>query len=130
MTLYELIKSISAIITPENNDFYEYVIHTSDDNGGFLRTRYCWFDKCVEDRKIRSDIKKVLVTSMSEIDVNNFRKLKDGEDTAVKMQITYHEPNASIEDADWDSQFGYNYIYIFDLVNNTYIKDYVKCPYV
>ena len=129
MTLYELIKSISAIITPETDEFYEYVIHTSDDNGGFLRTRYCWWDKCVEDHRICSDFKKVLVTSKTEIDVNNFKKLKDGEYTIVKMQISYDEPNASIEDADWDSQLGYNYIYIFDLVSNTYIKSYVKCPY-
>ena len=129
MTLYELIKNISSIITPETDDFYEYVIHTSDENGGFLRTRYCWWDKCVEDHKICSDFKKVLVTSKTEIDVNNFRNIKDGEDTVVKMQISYDEPNASIEDADWDSQLGYNYIYIFDLVNNTYIKDFIKCPY-
>ena len=129
MTLYELIKRISAIITPETDDFYEYVIHTSDDNGGFLRTRYCWWDKCVEDRKIRSEFKKVLVTSMTEIDVKKLARLKDGEDTIVKMQLTYSETNATIEDADWDAQHGYNYVYIFDLENNTYTKEYVKCPY-
>lgn len=53
MTLYELLKQISNIITPENDVFYRYAIYTSDDNGGFLRTRYCWrLDKPVKDRNL------------------------------------------------------------------------------
>ena len=35
MTLYELLKQISDIITPDDNSFYRYALHTSDDNGGF-----------------------------------------------------------------------------------------------
>lgn len=38
MTLYELIKQVSQILTPQTDDFYNYVLYTSDDNGGFLRT--------------------------------------------------------------------------------------------
>ena len=37
MTLYELLKEISKILTPETDAFYQYALYTSDDNGGFLR---------------------------------------------------------------------------------------------
>lgn len=130
MTLYELIKKISKIITPDTDDFYQYVLHTSDDNGGFLRTRYCWWDECVKDRKIQSNYNKILVTSKEKFDINSFKKLKDEEDTTVKMQISYDITNAAITDADWDSQCGYNYVYIFDLINNTYTQEYIKYPYI
>ena len=33
MTLYKLLKQISNIITPENDEFYRYALYTSDDNG-------------------------------------------------------------------------------------------------
>ena len=35
MTLYKLLKQISNIITPENDEFYRYALYTSDDNGFF-----------------------------------------------------------------------------------------------
>ena len=35
MTLYELLKEISDILTPNDNAFFDYAIYTSDDNGGF-----------------------------------------------------------------------------------------------
>lgn len=39
MTLYQLLARISDIITPQDDTFFKYAIYTSDDNGGFLRTR-------------------------------------------------------------------------------------------
>ena len=126
MTLYQLLKCISNIMTPKDDAFFKYVLYTSDDNGGFLRTRYCWWmDKPVEDRELGEGYKKVLVTSKQEINVEDFLIETD---TLVKMQITYSQKNAVIEDADWDAQLNYCHVYIFDLVNNTYTKSYVKNP--
>ena len=61
MQLYELIRKVSDILTPETDVFY------NDDNGGFLRTRYCWWDRCVKDRSLDDEYKKVLVTSVRPI---------------------------------------------------------------
>ncbi|MGN0691926.1 MAG: hypothetical protein ACI4K7_06235, partial [Oscillospiraceae bacterium] len=87
MQLYELIQKVSDILTPETNAFYTYVLHTSDDDGGFLRTRYCWWDKCVKDRVLDDDdYKKVLVASGRPIDINHLTR----HDTKyVKLQFEY-----------------------------------------
>ncbi len=126
MTLYALLKQISKIITPQNDAFYRYAIYTSDDNGGFLRTRYCWWlDRPIENRYLGDDFEKVLVTAKREINADD---LEVETDTLVKMQITYSEKNATIEDADWDSQLDYCYVYIFDLIKGTYTMSYVENP--
>lgn len=118
MTLYELIKQISEILTPETDSFYNYALYTSDDNGGFLRTRYCWWEKPVDNKKLgKKEYKKVMVTMGEPFDE---KKLTIKEDTLVKMQITYGVTNATIDDAEWDIQLGYRYVYIFDLQNKTY----------
>ncbi len=126
MTLYELLKKISDIITPETDAFYKYALHTSDDNGGFLRTRYCWWiDKPIKDLKLRDDYKKVLVTAKQKI---NEADLQVETATLIKMQITYSETNATIEDADWDTQLDYCYVYIFDFMKNSYNMTYLDNP--
>ncbi len=124
MTLYQLLKQISNIITPQNDAFYRYAIYTSDDNWGFLRTRHCWWlDKPLKDRNLGDGFEKVLVTAEQEINVDDFLVETD---TLVKMQITYSEKNATIEDADWDTQLNYCYVYIFDLINGTYTMSYIE----
>ena len=127
MTLYQLLKQISNIITPENDAFYRYALYTSDDNGGFLRTRYCWwFDRPVKDKELGDGFKTVLLTSKQEINVDN---LKNETATLVKMQITYSEKEATIEDADCDIELGYCFVYLFDLAKGTYVMSYIKNPY-
>lgn len=126
MSLYELLKQISNIITPENDAFFRYAIYTSDDNGGFLRTRYCWWlDRPIKDRELGDGFKTILVTAKQEINAND---LNNETDTLVKMQITYSQKEATIEDADWDTQLNYCYVYIFDLTNGTYTMSYVANP--
>lgn len=125
MTLYKLLKQISNIITPENDEFYRYALYTSDDNG-FLRTRYCWcFDNPVKDRELGDGFKTILVTSKQEINVND---LRNETDTLLKMQITYSEKEATIEDAAWNIQLDYCFVYIFDLLMGTYTMSYIDNP--
>lgn len=119
MTLYELIRSVSKILTPEDDSFFRYVIYTSDDNGGFLRTRYCWWhDRPIEDADLGDyEYEKVMVTSKSEIDLND---LLDESETRVKIQFTYSREEPNIENAEWDAQLGYRYVYFFDLKSGRY----------
>ena len=126
MTLYKLLKEISNIITPEDDAFFDYVIYTSDDNGGFLRTRYCWReDKPINDAELGGGYETVMVTSKSEINTSDLRNKTE---TLVKLQITYSLPNASISDADWDTQLDYCYVYIFDLRAKKYSMTYIENP--
>ena len=126
MTLYELIKCVSDIITPETNDFYQYVLYTSDDDGGFLRTRYCWWEKPVSDRKLSRQYTRVLVACAREI---NEKDLVDREGTKLKLQFHYDYANADFDDADWDLLMGYGYLYLFDLTKNEYIMERRECIY-
>ena len=128
MTLYEFLKEISNIITPEDDSFYNYAIYTSDDNGGFLRTRYTWWeDKPVKDTVLEDGFETVMVTSKTEIKSENLRKKPD---TLVKLQITYSLTNAAINDSDWDIQLNYCYVYIFNLKTKTYTLTYRENPSV
>ena len=126
MTLYELLKEISDILTPDNNAFFDYAIYTSDDNGGFLRTRYCRRkDNPLIDIDLGDGYETVLVTSKNEI---NTADLKDESNTLVKMQITYSNHNATPNDTEWDITLDYCYVYIFDLKTKTYTMTYIKNP--
>ncbi len=127
MTLYSLLKEISSIITPEDDSFYTYALYTSDDNDGFLRTRWCWAeDKPIKDCKIGDGYKTVMVTSKREINIDDLKKRPE---THVKLQITYSMTNAEIKDAEWDAQLDYCYVYLFDLISKSYTMTYVENPY-
>ena len=117
MTLYKLIKEISDILFPKTDDLYNYMLYTSDDNGGFLRTRYCWWDKPVKDRELGDGYEKVMLTSTKPID---FDKLKDKTNTYVRLQFTYELSKATFDDSEWDVDLGYEYVYLIDLKNKTY----------
>ena len=121
MTLYKLIKQLSDLVTPGSNDFYNYILYTSDDNGGFLRTRYCWWDKALVDRNLHGEYRKVLVTCNKEISVDDLANKKD---TKLKLQFHYDFLDATFEDAEWDLQMGYRYIYLFNLETNEIVMEY------
>ena len=54
MDLHMLLDRVSKILTPNTDYFYTYALHTFDNNGGFLQTRYCWWEKCLENNRSRS----------------------------------------------------------------------------
>lgn len=118
MTLYELIGKISRILTPETDEFYHYVLHTSDDNGGFLRTRYCWWDKPLQDYKI-PDMEKALVCFRYPFVESDLTK--DRKETRVKLQLFYYFSSEGWKgDVIWSMQLGYGIPYLFDLKEMTY----------
>ena len=122
MDLYSLLDKVSKIISPQTDYFYEYALHTFDDNGGFLRTRYCWWDKCLKNHRIKDeDYKVVLLTAEEPVDEESLRPLKHLGETKVKMQLDYNNVNASfnVEDIIFDIQNEYTYVYLIDLVDKT-----------
>ena len=52
MTLYDALAKANMELTPESNLFFFYVLKTSDDNGGFLRTCYCEKQHTLKDKEI------------------------------------------------------------------------------
>ncbi len=118
MTLYELIRQISAILTPETGSFYDYVIKTSDDDGGFLRTRFCYRRHLLEDREI-AGLSETVVCFQKPFTEHY---TDDGVGTLVKLQLDYeHRRDFSAKDfAAWSLDLGYRYAYLFDLTAKTY----------
>lgn len=124
MRLYELLKQVSDILTPQSKDLYKYMLHTFDNNGGFLRTRYCYLDAQIPDRSI-PDLEKVLICFRQPyIEGDPFyihRQYGDAlqTETLVKMQLFYSEGDMD-GDIEWSRQLGYPIAYIIALTDRTY----------
>ena len=122
MDLYTLLSNISAIVTPNTDYYYEYALHTFDNNGGFLRTRYCWWDKCLENHELKNnEYKVVLLTAEQPLIEDAFKPLKHLEGTNAKMQLDYCNQYATFDTDDiiFDVENGFCYVYLIDLVNKT-----------
>jgi len=120
MTFYELIRQISEILTPETDSFYDYILHSCDDDGGFLRTRWCRWEKTLPDFKVRPQ-EKTLICFRSPFHEGDayYQKDDDAVNTLVKMQLFYD--NGDIENGiEWSRQLDYCFAYIIDLKNKSY----------
>jgi hypothetical protein len=101
MTLHELLKVVSDILTPDSGLLYDYMLYISDDNGGFLRTRFCWWpEREVIDKELSGEKNVILIAMASEMDV---KILQDKNQTPLKLQIHYSNGNAKLEYAKWDA---------------------------
>lgn len=127
MTLYELLEQVSDILTPQTHSLFDYMIHTFDDNGGFLRTRYCYWDKPVPDFRI-ADLNEVLICFRQPFRESDpyYETERYGEDlqyeqknTLIKMQLFY-APGDMEDDIAWSCQFPYPEACIIDLKNKTF----------
>ena len=92
MTFYELILQISEILTPETNSFYDYILHSCDDNGGFLRTRWCRWEKVLPDFEVQTQ-EKTLICFRKPFHEGDayYQKEEYAVHTLVKMQLFYEE---------------------------------------
>jgi len=128
MTLYDLIRGVSEVLTPETNSLFEYIINSSDDNGGFLRTCWCKKSKLLRDFEIK-DRRKVLVCFREPFKENCEYYGKDdfSDTTRVKLQLFYRCDGLE-EDMEWSTDMGYFYAYTIDLENKTF--EYVDNNYL
>ena len=95
------------------------MLHTFDDDGGFLRTRHCYWDKPVPNHNV-PDLEKVLVCFREEYHEGDkyIEKSIFGKETLVKIQLFYCEYDA--DDVKWSSCVGYGIPYEIDLHTKTY----------
>lgn len=127
MTLYELLHKVSAKLSEEHADaIFDYFIHAMDDNGGFLRTRWCYWDKELEDHKVSDDMKRVLLVLTTPFDFDKddtFYETGTGpwekvELTVLKMQLFYTDMSDEEKlqsELKWCKQMGYRYPILVDL---------------
>lgn len=123
MELYELIERISKILTPKTNSLFYYVIVTSDDNFGFIRTCYRKKTDRLENLSIPYIHKVVVGFQNKFIEDNDY--YDEGNYTKIKMQIFYFTRDIDTNiHRSWAC--GYNHVYIFDLKNKTYTYKVVE----
>lgn len=129
MTRYELYREIACILSPKHSDeLFDYIIHAMDDDGGFLRTRWCYWDTALPDRGL-GDIKTVLVTLRSPFDLENdtgYYTHEDGYEeklTKLKMQLFYSDMSDEgvfIDNMEWSAQVSYCYPLKIDLERRSF----------
>lgn len=97
MTAYELCREISDILSEKHSDeLFDYIIHSMDDDGGFLRSRFCYWDKTLRDRNV-GEVKTALVATQRPFDFENCTDYyfcdvtTGGKSTIMKMQIYYYD---------------------------------------
>ena len=130
MTLYELLRKISSVLAKNNADkLFEYMVHSMDYNGGFLRSRYCYWDKMLSDFKCGNNLKTILVTLRRPFDFCNSTEFYEESDfpdtpfTLLKMQIFIYDlsnENRLEEEIMWSYEMGYKYPIKIDLINETF----------
>ena len=122
MRLYELLEQVSNILTPRTHSLYEYMLHTFDDDGGFLRTRYCYWEKTLQDFEIE-DLKKILICFKNDFkEGETYFENEDtsGKITKVKMQLFYCE--YSDDDIRWSYELNFSFPYEINLEEKTFKK--------
>lgn len=132
MTKYEYLHRIAEILVPETTEeFYNYLLHSSDDDGGFLRTRYCISEKPLsDDANSNYLVKFALVTMQHRYELDNlpaFYSSNGG--TAIKLQIhfgEYQDEDDFYLESEWASSVGFSYPVKIDMEKGTYeISEFV-----
>ena len=95
------------------------MLHTFDDNGGFLRTRYCPWEQTVLDLNMR-DMDRVLICFRRRFaEGDPYYKGKDM-DTLVKMQLFYGAYDNIDSDIEWSCHLGYTEACVINLKDGTF----------
>lgn len=113
MTLYELIEKANSVLTPNSKEFYNYVIWTSDDNWGFLRTCYRKKSKPLEDKRL-GDVSHILISFQEEFDKTFLTTRFEhpfGELTKTKLQFFYDIMDIEYleDEKQWSERVGFNH---------------------
>ncbi|GEM_PF-4763802 len=89
MTIYEVLEILNQHYTPNTQNFINYVLWTSDYNGGFLRTCYRKKGKPLKNFSL-GDVKFIIVGFQEKFDPTllNIEELNT-KGTQTKMQIIY-----------------------------------------
>ena len=129
MYSHEFIKKISYILAGENADqLFHYLIHSMDQNGSFLRTRYCFWEEAIADEEL-GIINTALVTLRKPFDFTSSTQYYEQEEITqqlfclAKMQIFLYdlsEEDKFMEEVQWAAAVGFSYPVKIDMVHETY----------
>lgn len=130
LTLYELLKKVSSILAKGNADkLFGYTIHSMDYNGGFLRSRYCYWEKTLSDFECGDNLKTILVTLRTPFDFCNSTQYYEEGDftnsafTLLKMQIFLYDLSNKEhleQEIMWSCGVGFSYPIKVDLINESF----------
>ena len=93
MTKYEFYKQIASILSPNNSEaLFDYIIHSMDNNGFFLRSRYCYSNKPLPDGLLYRDVQITLAALRAPFAFEsnaNYYEDRDGiiKSTILKMEL-------------------------------------------
>ena len=140
MTFFELLHKTAEILAGDNADkFFDYIIHSMDDDGGFLRTRWKRTDKTLHDADYRDEPKIILAALRSPFDLKHDTEYYEEETssfededhktvtitetlTVLKMQIFYYDlsdKDGFADECKWSACVGYPYPIRIDLERGT-----------
>ena len=110
MTLYDALAKANKELTPDSNLFFFYVLKSSDDNGGFLRTCYCEKQHTLKDKEI-DDIGYIVVGSQQPITEKRLLNCfaRTGIKTNLKLQIYYGMITSADEGVELNENLGYKH---------------------
>ena len=127
MTLYDLLHQVAEKLTKEHSEeLYDYLLHSMDDDGGFLRTRWCMTEKTLENFKVGKDIRTVLLTLKYPFDFAGdtvyFETDEDGyRRTRLKLQLFYYDlsdEESCQEEVMWSEQVGFRHPVRIDITSS------------
>lgn len=118
LTTYELYKKIASILAQNNSEaLFDYIIHSMDNNGGFLRSRYCYWNKVLPDSNC-GNISTVLLSLNHPFDFNASTDYYENDPyspdlfTKLKMQLFLYDlsdEKSFMEEAEWSAAVGFSY---------------------
>lgn len=134
---YDFYRKLARILARDNEEeLFQYIIHSMDDDGGFLRSRYCYWSKELPNPESGREIKTALVALRSPFNFMSSTKyyeeaeVKDGTSTILKMQVFYFDlskEESFIDETKWSAGVGFPYPIKVDMVNETFeILDRVR----
>lgn len=130
MTFFEILHRTAEILAGENAEkLYDYILHSMDDDGGFLRTRWRHIDDILKDAEYSEEPKILLAALRFPFDLKNDTEYYEEETktfnaqlTVLKMQIFYtdlSDEKAFVSDAEWSAGVNYPYPIKVDLEHGT-----------
>ena len=113
MTLYDLINEVDEAFTPTTHTLKDFIIHTSDNNGGFLRTCYRRKKEPLANIEI-GDPDYILIAFQEEYteDSITLNHNPNGELTKAKLQLCYWTNENIADEVSLYMSLGYIYCYI------------------
>ena len=143
MMIYELYEKIAFILAQENaTSLFDYIIHSMDDDGGFLRSRWCYWKETLPNQEVQSEIKTMLVTLRSPFDFATSTEYYEEVEnditsellTVLKMQLFLYDLSDEeqlINTIEWSADRGFPFPIKIDVINGVYdildINELRKC---